>query len=103
MGTTLANIKRDEEYDVFIGRPSKWGNPFSHLPSTLAQYKVSCREEAVDKYREWILTQPRLLADLEELRGKRLGCFCAPKLCHGHVLIELLENSEICGIDIKNH
>ena len=26
-------------YDVYIGRPSKWGNPFTHLPSTtLAKY-----------------------------------------------------------------
>lgn len=93
--TTLANIKRGEEYDVFIARPSKWGNPFSHLPSTLAQYKVSDRIEAVEKYRQWILTQPQLLADLEELRGKRLGCFCAPKLCHGHILIELLEKQNV--------
>jgi len=93
MATTLVNIKRNEEYDVFIGRPSQWGNPFSHLPNTLAKYKVSSREEAVDKYREWILTQPLLLANLHELRDKRLGCFCAPKLCHGHVLLELLEKT----------
>lgn len=93
--TTLANIKRGEEYDVFIGRPSKWGNPFSHLSSTLAQYKASDRIEAVEKYRQWILTQPQLLADLEELRGKRLGCFCTPKLCHGHILIELLEKPNV--------
>lgn len=93
--TTLANIKRGEEYDILIARPSKWGNPYSHLPSSLAEYKVSSREEAVEKYREWILTQPLLLTDLEELRGKRLGCFCTPKLCHGHILIELLEKQNV--------
>lgn len=89
MKTTVVHCRRDE-YDVYIGRPSKFGNPFSHKPSNIAEIKVATREEAVSRYREWILTQPDLMASLEELRGKRLGCFCHPKLCHGHVLIELL-------------
>ena len=28
-------------------------------------------------------------AALPELRGKILGCWCAPKVCHGDVLVEL--------------
>jgi len=90
--TKIVHCGRDE-YDVYIGRPSKWGNPFSHKPSSLAEVKVATRQEAIDKYREWIRSQPDLMAALEELRGKRLGCWCRPKLCHGDVLLELLGES----------
>ena len=86
---------RREPSDVYIGRPSKWGNPFSHLANTLAKFRVRNRQEAIDKYREWIVQQPELMADLESLRGKTLGCFCSPRACHGDILIELLgENDE---------
>ncbi len=77
--------------DVYIGRPSKWGNPFSHLTGTLAEYKVSSREEAIDKYREWILQQPELMACLPELQGKTLVCWCSPQACHGEVLAEMVD------------
>lgn len=86
--TTVVHCKKDL-YDVYIGRPSKWGNPFSHLSDTLAKFKVSGRGEAIAKYKAWILTQPDLLAQVKELKGKRLGCWCSPKACHGDVLAEL--------------
>lgn len=69
-------------YDVYIGRPSAWGNPF-------AMGTEEDRESVISQYREWIQTQPELLARLPELRGMVLGCFCAPKPCHGDVLVEL--------------
>lgn len=81
--TTVVNLK-DNEYDVLIGRPSKWGNPFiigAH----------GSRFDVIKKYQQWFFTQPKLLADLWELKGKRLGCHCAPALCHGHFLAELAE------------
>lgn len=80
---------KHEPYDVYIGRPSKWGNPFSHLPSTCARYRVATREEAIKRYAEWIKTQPKLLAMLPELRGKVLGCWCDPLPCHGEILLKL--------------
>lgn len=89
---TVAVNLRVDPYDIYIGRPSKWGNPFSHLPSTLAQFKVNSRAEAVERFREWIQTQPELLADLHELKGKRLGCFCKPQSCHGDILAELADS-----------
>jgi hypothetical protein len=77
-------------FDVYIGRPSKWGNPFSHLTSkTLAYYRVSTRQEAIDRYEAWLLEQPELMAALPELKGKILGCWCAPQSCHGEVLARL--------------
>ncbi len=81
--TTVVHCKRDE-HDVYIGRPSRWGNPF-------AIGKDGNREQVIEKYRQWIMNQPDLLAELTSLRGKRLGCWCAPQPCHGDVLAELAE------------
>ena len=80
---------KKEPYDIYVGRPSKWGNPFSHKGGTLAKFKVATREEAVQKFREWIVTQPDLMAALPELKGKTLACWCSPLACHGDVLLEL--------------
>jgi hypothetical protein len=84
---------KKEPCDVYIGRPSKWGNPFTHIDDrrTAAKYIVSNRDEAVAKYEEYILKGEgqHLLADLHELRGKTLGCWCHPKSCHGDVLLKL--------------
>jgi hypothetical protein len=81
--TTVVNLK-DDFYDVKISRPGRWGNPF-----LIGQ--DGTREEVIEKYREWILTQPQLLAQLPMLKGKRLGCLCVPLPCHGNVLKELAD------------
>lgn len=75
---------RTERYDVYIGRPSKWGNPF-------VIGKDGSRDEVVQRYEQWILTQDDLLKDLHELKGKTLGCFCKPAACHGDILVKLVE------------
>ena len=69
-------------YDVYVGRPSKWGNPF-------AIGRDGTRDQVIAKYRNYILNSPQLLAQLGELKGKTLGCWCSPKACHGDVLAEL--------------
>ena len=89
--TKVVNKYHKLPYDVYIGRGSKWGNPFSHMDNTMAKFKVETREEAIEKYREWIMTQPQLLADLHELKGKTLCCFCKPLACHGDILVELTD------------
>jgi hypothetical protein len=68
-----------------------WGNPFSHLPGTLATFQVKDRTEAIERYREWIKDQPHLMQQLHTLRGKRLGCWCKPLPCHGDILVELID------------
>jgi ribosomal protein L37AE/L43A len=93
----VVHCKR-EPYDVYIGRPARglkgsiWANPF-HIG------KDGTREEVVEKYREYILGNPELLARLEELRGKTRGCWCSPERCHGEVLIELLEARQNIQVD----
>ena len=84
-----------EPFQIYIGRPTKWANPYTHIKDrqTLAKYVVDTREEAIEKYREYIEhgDGKHLLNDLHELKGKVLGCWCSPEACHGDVLIELIE------------
>ena len=87
--------RRKAPFDVYIGRPSVWGNPFSHMPDTLAQFRVSSREEAISRFREWFLAQPELVARAKrELKGKVLGCWCKPSSCHGDVIAEIVDERQ---------
>lgn len=88
--TRVVHCKR-ERYDVYIGRPSKWGNPFVLSKSSNAAEEREVRAAILVKYEEWLRKQPHLMASLHELRGKVLGCWCAPKLCHGDVLARLAD------------
>lgn len=78
----VVHCKR-EKYDIYIGRPSKWGNPFEIG-------KDGSREDVIQKYQDWILTQDHLLLSVPELKDKVLGCWCAPEACHGDILLKLL-------------
>lgn len=80
-----------EPYDVYIGRwhpkvqiQSKWANPFKIG-------RDGSREEVIRKYREYLLANPKLLAELPELKDKTLGCWCSPQACHGDVLLQLIK------------
>lgn len=81
---------------VYVGRPSKWGNPYTHLSTkTLADRDVATRQEAVDAYRDYLVNErPDLMAALHELKGRDLVCWCAPQACHGDVLLELSNQIE---------
>lgn len=75
---------KKEKYDVYIGRPSKWGNPF-------VIGRNGSREDVIEKYRKYLLSSPDLLNSLHELKDKTLGCWCSPRACHGDVLKEIYE------------
>lgn len=77
-------------YDVYIGRPSEWGNPFSDKPKSIAEIKVSSREEAIACYEEYLRQHPEMIERAKrELKGKTLGCWCSPRACHGDVLARI--------------
>jgi len=86
--TKVVHCKR-KKFDVYIGRPSKWGNPF-------LIGRDGSRQEVIGKYEKHILLRPDLLNDLHDLKGKTLGCWCKPKLCHGDVLAKLANS---LGVD----
>ena len=99
--TTVVNVNFSR-YDVYIGRPTvgspwRYGNPF-------VIGEDGDREQVIQKFKDWIYdgrtfgnkdaTDGRrnwILANLWLLKGKRLGCFCHPKACHGNVYVELLK------------
>lgn len=72
---------------IYVGRPTKWGNPF-------VVGKHGSRHQVVMKYRAYIRSNKRLMAQLQELAGHDLVCWCAPAECHAHVLVELVEGLE---------
>lgn len=94
MTTEVVHCKK-EPYDVYIGRPSKWGNPFSHKEGTAALFKVDTVEEAISSYKKWLMDKYQdgsvTTEELASLYGKRLGCWCKPGPCHGDVLKEAAE------------
>ena len=80
--------KYKEDYDVYIGRGSMWGNPFR-----IGEH--GNREEVIELYRKFLWGQMKLglvtKDDLASLNGKRLGCFCKPQACHGDVIVRAVE------------
>ena len=76
---------KKESYDIYIGRGSKWGNPF-------IIGRDGNREEVISKYEAYIMSKPELINFLPELIDKTLGCWCKPKICHGDILKRLVED-----------
>jgi hypothetical protein len=82
----VVHCKR-ERHHAYIGRPSKWGNPFivgKHAP----------RGECIGLFEDWLRENDRLFAALDELAGLVLGCWCAPRACHGEPLCALANTSQ---------
>lgn len=75
-------------YDVYVGRPSKWGNPFR-------SGRDGTREQVIARYEEWLDRQPDLLADLPSLAGLTLACWCSPLACHADVLARRAEQAAV--------
>ena len=78
-----AGWKTNPNY-VYIGRPSKWGNPYAvHMGRT----------KCIDLFREYVTRMPKLMDSLHKLEGKTLVCFCKPQACHGDVLATLADQT----------
>lgn len=82
---------RMPEGAVYVGRPTKWGNPFKvgevsyrHLDET---NRAITAEKAVALFRANFFYSG---LDATELRGKDLACWCRlDQPCHADVLLEL--------------
>lgn len=108
MTTTVVNkrskgFKRNDN-QIYIGRGSIWGNPFTHLPlsRTKAQFQVATEEESMIRYEAWLrerlASDPKLRDELRKLEGHELVCYCKPRPCHGDIIITLIEESNQGGI-----
>lgn len=95
--TRVCNKDRHEEFEVYIGRGSIWGNPYRIGPG------VGDRRAAIEMYRkhfyEIILNDPAKRRAVLALKGKRLGCHCKPDPCHGDVIAEFLNTFEGDSLD----
>lgn len=77
---------------VYIGRPSKWANPF-------VIGKDGDRNTVKDKYIAYMKNNHQLIADARvELKGKNLLCHCKPLDCHGDLLLLLAGSFEDINI-----
>ena len=92
--TTVVNMHKDE-YDVYIGRAGRgqtgdFGNPFD--------VRRFGRSNSLYRYHEYFLerikNEPGFKEKVLALKGKRLGCFCAPRQCHGDIIVRWLEEQE---------
>ena len=70
---------------IYVGRPTRWGNPFP----VGAQRSQA---DAVARYRRWVEERPTLVDEARRrLAGHDLVCWCPlDQPCHGDVLIELV-------------
>jgi len=67
---------------VYIGRGSKWGNPFRIGPD-------GDRAAVIAKHERWLADQHDLLRALDDLRNRDNVCHCRPLACHGDLLLRL--------------
>jgi len=92
---TVVHCKKEKS--TYIGRPSVLGNPF-------AMRNESERNNVVEKYEEWlrekiktrdkeILHELRRLRDIALNGDLKLGCWCAPRACHGDVIKKVIERN----------
>lgn len=92
----------EDDNNIYIGRAgivyikgekfpkndSIFHNPFKIDDNTT-------REEVIQKYKIYITdkleNEPELVHELIKLKNKNLGCWCYPELCHGNILLELID------------
>lgn len=92
--TKVRNRDNLEEFDVYIGRGTLWGNPYpiEH------EKDGDKREKVIEKFQtyfvEEIVNNPEKLKLLIALKGLRLGCHCKPLPCHGDVIADFLNSYE---------
>ncbi len=84
----IVHCKR-QSYDVYIGRPTIYKNPFFIG-------KDGNRQEVIEKFKAYflnrIVTDSQFKSAIRKLNGKVLGCWCYPKDCHGRIIMEYLED-----------
>lgn len=80
---------------IYVSRRQWWGrgrlldaHPLNNPPRNSVK-RLGSHEAAVAAYCRHLLDKPGLLRLVPTLHGRTLGCWCAPQLCHAHVLAAL--------------
>lgn len=79
---------------IYVGRPTRWGNPFPAIPTPAG------RAAAAALYTTWLTARPDLLAVARrQLTGRDLACWCPlDQPCHADVLLCALNRAPGAGI-----
>lgn len=82
--------------EIYPYRQSKWANPFN--------LKTLTREESLARYEAYVRNMvdkdPEAKKELLNLRGKNLGCWCKPELCHADVLVKLINELSVFAVSV---
>jgi len=85
--TRIVHCKK-EKYDVYIGRPSIFGNPFTID-------KDGTRDDVIKKFKHYFLIRigndNKFYHEILKLKDKTLACWCKPEACHGDIIKEYLD------------
>jgi uncharacterized protein DUF4326 len=88
--TTAVRVAQAAGVFVRIDRATKWGN----------KYRVGvdgAREEVIAMHKVDTLRNAELLKAIRaELKDKTLGCWCAPRACHGHTYAAIADGRVVC-------
>jgi hypothetical protein len=90
--TIVVHVNDPCGFDVYIG-PAV---PLRRLESSVFANpyiigRDGDRAAVIALYREYIRQCPELIERAKALRGKRLGCWCAPTACHGDILAAIAD------------
>ena len=92
--TVLVNLETHTGEYTKITRRTRFGNPY-RLIKDGGNYT---REESVSEYISHLsekVSKEDFGEDIETLRGDVIGCWCVPKLCHGHVILYYLDTGTV--------
>ena len=86
----VVNRDKGDDYDIYIGRGSVWGNP----------YRIGHdgdREEVIRKYeydfqRKFLKPFDNFEENSKKINGKILACHCKPYACHGDVIAKFFNS-----------
>jgi Domain of unknown function (DUF4326) len=80
---------------VYVGRPSRWGNPFHRGGAFPRTGNGAEPRDAIEAFAQHLREQPEIVeAARRELAGKHLVCWCAPARCHADVLLRVANGGE---------
>lgn len=93
----VVNLARPGEYDghpdmLYIGRTQKgWADSGYANPVRMEGNTAKARLRSIIGYWDHLQQTPEFEDRLDELRGRPLGCWCAPRICHGHILAAVVD------------
>jgi hypothetical protein len=92
--TRVVNKRLTNDFDVYIGRGSPWGNQFAISRSEDGPDRIEVIEQFKDYFYKKVNSDPAFAKAVLGLRGLRLACFCKPEPCHGDIIANYLDNTD---------